>query len=76
MHSDFEAKIRRFERACEVLSDLVKIAVVQKIIEDVHLRRRLHEQASRISTYPPVRQEIRSIIMARDHARAHGRDFE
>ena len=63
----FEVKIRRYERTCEeVLSDHVKIAVVQKGIEDDDLRRHLLMHAARFSTNPLVREEIRSIIMARD----------
>ena len=60
-------KIRRYERSCrEVLSDRVKIAVAQKGLEDDDLRRHLLMHASRLSTYPLGREEIRSIIMARD----------
>ena len=60
-------KIRRYERTCnEVLSDRVKIAVVQKGIEDEDLRCQVLMQASRLSTYPLVREEIRSIITARE----------
>ena len=60
---EFEVNIRRYERSCnEVLSDRVKIAVVQKGI----LRRHVLMHASRLSTYPLVREEIRSIIMARE----------
>ena len=62
---EFEVKIRRYERSCnEVLSDRVKIAVVQKGIEDEDLRRHVLMHASRLSTYPLLREEIRSIIMA------------
>ena len=64
---EFEVKIRRYERSCnEVLSDRVKIAVVQKGIEDEDLRRHVLMHASRLSTCPLVREEIRSIIMARE----------
>ena len=64
---EFDVKIRRYERSCdEVLSDRVKIAVVQKGIEDEDLRRHVLMHASRFSTYPLVREEIRSIIMARE----------
>ena len=66
---EFEVKIRRYERTCgEVLSDRVKIAVVQKGIEDDDLRRHLLMHAARRSTCPLVREEIRRsiIIMARD----------
>ena len=64
---EFEVKFRRYERSCnEVLSDRVKIAVVQKGIEDEDLRRHVFMHASRLSTYPLVREEIRSIIMARE----------
>ena len=63
---EFDVKIRRYERSCnEVLSDRVKIAVVQKGIEDDDLRRHVLVRASRLSTYLLVREEIRSIIMAR-----------
>ena len=62
---EFEVKIRRYERSCnKILSDRVKIAVVQKGIEDEDLRRHVLMHASRLSTYPLVREEIRSIIMA------------
>ena len=45
---EFEVKIRRYERTCrEVLSDRVKIAVVQKGIEDDNLRRHLLMHAAR-----------------------------
>ena len=44
----------------------MKIAVVQKGIEDEDLRRHVLMHASRLSTYPLVREEIRSIIMARE----------
>ena len=44
----------------------MKIAVVQKSIEDDDLRRHLLMHTARLSTYPLVREEIRSIIMARD----------
>ena len=48
---EFEVKIRRYERSCdEVLSDRVKIAVVQKGIEDEDLRRHVLVHASRFST--------------------------
>ena len=64
---EFEVKIRRCERSCnEVLSDRVKIAVVQKGIEDEDLRRHVLMHASHLSTSPLVREEIRSIIMARE----------
>ena len=64
---EFEVKIRRYERSCnDVLSDRVKIAVVQKGIEDDDLRRHLLMHAARLETYPLVREEIRSIITARD----------
>ena len=64
---EFEVKIRRYERSCgEVLFDRVKIAVVQKGIEDDDLRRHLLVHASRLTTYPLMHEEIRSIIMARD----------
>ena len=64
---EVEVKIRRYERSCnEVLSDRVKIAVVQKGIEDEDLRRHVLMHASCFSTYPLVREEIRSIIMARE----------
>ena len=60
-------KIRRYGRTCgELLSDRVKIAVVQKGIEEDDLRRHLLMHAARLSTYPLVREEIRSIIMARE----------
>ena len=60
---EFEVKIRRRERTCgEILSDRVKIAVVQKGIED-DLRRHLLMHAARVSTYPLARKEIRSTIM-------------
>ena len=61
---EFEVKIRKYERSCrEVLSDRLKIAVVQKGHEDDDLRRHLLMHASRHSTYPL--EEFRSIIMAR-----------
>ena len=64
---EFEVKIRRYERSCnEVLPDRVKIAVVQKGIEDEDLRRHVLMHASRLSTCPLVREEIRSIIMPRE----------
>ena len=64
---EFEVKIRRYERTCgEVLSDRVKIAVVQKGIEGDDLRRHLLMHAARLSTFLFVREEIRSIFMARD----------
>ena len=67
---EFQVNIRRYERTCgEVLSDRVKIAVVQKGIEDDDLRRHLLMHAARLTTYPLVREEIRSIIMARDTLR-------
>ena len=64
---EFEVKTRRYERSCkEVLSDRVKIAVVQKGLEDDDLIRHLLMHASRLSTYPLVREELRSITKARD----------
>ena len=64
---EFEVKTRRYERTSgEILSDRVKIAVVQKGIEDEDLRRHMLMHASRLSTYLLVREEIRSIIMARE----------
>ena len=64
---DFEVKVRRYERTCgDALSDRVKIAVVQKGLEDEDLRRHLLMHAARLTTYPLVREEIRDIIMARD----------
>ena len=64
---ELEAKLRRHERTCEdVMSDRVKIAFVQKGLEDDDLRRHLLTHAARLSEYPLVREEIRSIIMARD----------
>ena len=64
---EFDVKIRRYERSCnEVLSDRVKIAVVQKGIEDEDLRRHVLMHASRLLTYLLVREETRSIIMARE----------
>ena len=56
---EFEVKIRRYERSC-------KEAVVQKGIEDEDLRRHVLLHASRLSTHPRVREEIRSSIMARE----------
>ena len=48
---EFEVKIRRYERSCrEVLSDRVKIAVVQKGLEEDDLRRHLLMHASPLST--------------------------
>ena len=44
----------------------MKISVVQKGIEDDDPRRHLLMHVARFSTYPLVREEIRSIIMARD----------
>ena len=44
----------------------MKIAVVQKGIEDEDLRRHVLMHTSRLSTCPLVREEIRSIIMARE----------
>ena len=44
----------------------MKIAVVQTGIGDEDLRRHVLMHASRLSTYPLVREEIRSIIMARE----------
>ena len=50
---EFAVKIRRYERSSnEVLSDRVKIAVVQKGIEDEDLRRHVLLHASRLSTCP------------------------
>ena len=64
---EFEVKIRRYERSCkEVLSDRVKIAVVQKGLEDDDLIRHLLMHASRLSTYPLVREDLKSITKARD----------
>ena len=64
---EFEVKIRTYERSCrEVLSDRVKIAVVQKGLEDDDLRRHLLMHAARLPTYPHVREELRSIMMSRD----------
>ena len=48
------------------MSDRVNIAVVQKGLEDDDLRRHLLMHASRLSTYPLVREELSSIIMGRD----------
>ena len=51
---DFEVKVRRYERTCgEVLSDRVKIAVVQKGIEDEDLRRHLLMHAKRLFVLQP-----------------------
>ena len=44
----------------------MKISVVQKGIEDDDPRRHLLMHVARLSTYPLVREEIRSIIMARE----------
>ena len=44
----------------------MKIAVVQKGIEDEDLRRHVLMHASCLTTYPLVREKIRSIIMARE----------
>ena len=64
---EFEVKIRRYERTCgEVLSDRVKVAVVLKGVEDDDLRRHLLMHAARLSAFSFVREEIRSIIMARE----------
>ena len=55
---EFEVKIRRYQRICwEVLSDRVKIAVVQTVTEDDDLRRHLRMHATRFSTYPLVRED-------------------
>ena len=60
---EFEVKTRRSERTCgEVLSGRVRIEVVPKGIEDDDLRRPLLMHAARLSSYPLVREEIRSII--------------
>ena len=48
---EFEVKIR-YERPCNEVSDRVKIAVVQKGIEDENLRRHVLMHVSRFSTYP------------------------
>ena len=64
---DFEVRVRRCERTRgEVLSDRVKITSVQRGIEDEDLRRHLLMHATRLSTCTLVREEIRTIIMARD----------
>ena len=64
---EFDVKIQRYERTCgDFLSDRVAIAVVLKGIEDDDLRRHLLMHAARLSTHPLVREEMRSIIMARD----------
>ena len=64
---EFEVKIRRYDSSCrEDLSDRVKIAVAQKRLDDDDLRRHLLMHPSRLATYPLVREELRSIIMARD----------
>ena len=49
---EFEVKIRRYERSCnEVLSHRVKIAVVQKGIEDDDLRRHLLMHDARLTAH-------------------------
>ena len=50
----------------DVLSDCVQIGVAKKGLQDDDLRRHLLMHASRLSTYPLVREELRSIIVARD----------
>ena len=68
-------KFRRYERTCwEVLSDRVKIAVVQRSIEYDDLRRHLLMHATLLLTYPLVREENRSIIMAGDTLTGRGAD--
>ena len=60
-------KIRRNERTrAGAPLDRAKTAAGQKGTEDDDLRRHLLVHAARLSTYPLVREEIRSIIMARD----------
>ena len=64
---DFEVWVRRYERTCgEVVSHRVRIAVVQKGIEDKNRRRHLRMHATRLASHNLVRHEIRSVAMARD----------
>ena len=64
---EFEVKIRRYEGSCkEVLSDRLKIAVARKVLKMMTFGRHLLMHACRLSTYPLVREMLRSIIMARD----------
>ena len=60
---EFEMKIRTYERSCrEVLPDWVKIEVVQMSPEDNDLSRHLLGRGDRLTTYLPVREEVRSMI--------------
>ena len=56
---EFEVKIRRYERTCG--SQLSRRALK---MDD--LRHHLLMHAALLSTYPLVREEIRSVVMARD----------
>ena len=64
---DFEAKIWRYERVShDALSDMVKIAVVQMGLEDEDLRRHVLMLAAPLIIFLLVREEARSITIARD----------
>ena len=70
---EFEVKIRRYERTCgKVLSDRVKIAVVQKGIEDDHLRRHLLMHAARFSTARAKARERRARTKAKAREGSRG----
>ena len=63
MHSEGSAIRAHFWRA---LSNHVKIALVQKGIQDEDLKRHLLMHATRTSTNTCFREEVQSIVMARD----------
>ena len=67
---DFGVKVRLYERTLgEVLSDLVKIELVQNGIEDEDLRRHLLMHAARLWTISFIHHGLRYLVLAGAHGR-------
>ncbi len=67
----FELLVRQYEDASEdMLSDSLKIALVQKGIRDITLRDRLLLHAARLTSYTALRAEVRDIMTARSAVHA------
>ena len=66
---EFDLLIRRYETASgETLPDQLKIGFVHRGIRDGDFQHHLLLQASRLTTYAVVREEIRSVAMTRQSA--------
>ena len=68
---EFETAVLRYEaQSKEVLSDSLKIAIVQKGLKDDIIRQHLLLNAARLGTYKQVKEEVKSVMVTRRAIRA------